>query len=193
MKKSILIIVISLLCIENAFSQLKRVHVNLNGDLEIIIGVDNGEVTIDNTGRIIDVDIDGEIEYYILGYKDGNLKRIGSTSFDYYTLGFRIGKLERINETYIDYYTTGPRAGKIESIGDIQFDYYLTGPREGKIGKIGNTDIDYYTLGRRAGKIEKIGNQTYDYFMIGSRIDKLQSGNRTVTDSEIVFKLKGGF
>ena len=107
MKKWILSFVISILFIGNAFSQVKKVNIDIEGDFEIIVKVGEGTVTVSSTGEIIDVDMYGSIEYYTsattgYSYNCGKIRSIGGTAFEYYTsattgYSYNCGKLSSGN------------------------------------------------------------------------------------------------
>jgi len=173
MKKWILSFALSILFIGNAFSQVKKVNIDIEGNFEIIVKTDEGTVTVSSIGEIVDVDMNGYA--------------------DYYESGTRTGKVYKIGATYFDYYESGTRTGKVYKIGATYFDYYESGTRTGKVYKIGATYFDYYESGTRTGKVYKIGSTYFDYYESGTRIGKLYSGNRVVNSDGITFNLKGGY
>ena len=75
MKKGILSFVISILFIGNALSQVKKVNIDIFGDFEVVVKVGNGTVTVSSTGEIVDVDMNGSIDYFSTfdKSKDGKL------------------------------------------------------------------------------------------------------------------------
>jgi len=141
MKKYILSFAVSFLLIGNALSQVKKVNTDIFGDFEVIVKIDNGTVTISSTGEIIDVDMDGSVNYYYNDYpeRNGKIKSNGSTTFNYYYSDYpeRNGKIKSIGSTSINYYYSDypERNGKIKSIGAASFNYYYNDypERNGKL------------------------------------------------------------
>lgn len=186
MKKSILSILITVLFLSTAVSQVKTINIDVKGDIEIVITLSSGNLTLNSKGEILSDNTNESFEYYTKfesSSKEGKIKKAGSISFDYYTNFHDVNK-----------------EGKILKIGDIGFDYY-TGfhgkSKEGKIRKVGDTDIDFYTSFNgefKDKKVSKIGTASYDYytgFDGSSKEGKLRSGNRKTTENGITFILRG--
>ncbi len=83
-----------------SYAQVKKVEVNVYGDFEVIVRVnDDSYVSVDQSGEIIDTDIEGKTWYY----SSGKVEQIGGTKFWYYPSG----KIEQIGSARFYYDSSG--------------------------------------------------------------------------------------
>jgi hypothetical protein len=189
----ILSFIVSLLFIGNMLAQVKKVDIDIYGEFEVVIKVSNGYVTINNLGKLVDININGLTDYHIIGSKAGKVQSVGSIYFDYYIAGARQGKLKQIGNIFLDYYIVGSREGKLATVGNTNFNYYILGDSEGKLASVALTQVAYYSIGSSEGKVESIGNNRFDYHITGSGEGKFQSGNRSAVYDGIRYRLRGGY
>ncbi len=72
MKKLVLCLVICVSFFGNASAQIKKVNIDILGEFEVVVKVGDGSVTVNSTGEITDIDINGNTRYY--SYNDGSYR-----------------------------------------------------------------------------------------------------------------------
>ena len=131
MKKVILSLLIGFLLIESTFSQIKKVNVDVDGFFEIVVKVNDGSISVNQIGEIVDVELGGDVDYNYsrqissvgsvsIGYNySGNISSVGSTSLGYnYS-----GNISSVGSTSIGY----NYSGKVSSIGSTSYGYNYSG------------------------------------------------------------------
>ncbi|KUO63988.1 MAG: hypothetical protein APF83_08825 [Lutibacter sp. BRH_c52] len=148
--------------------KLIKVNINVAGTFDVTLNTEKGDISINSTGEILNIEIEGNTSYNI----SGKVSSVGNIS-----IGYNLsGKVSSIGILTISYNLSG----KISTIGNISVGYNLSG----KISSIGNVIIGY----NLSGKVSSIGNNSIGYNLSG----KVSSGNRTVKINDITFSLKGG-
>lgn len=202
MKNFLLLLVATFLAMP-LVAQVKTVNTNLFGDFTVTVRVDDGYVILNSKGRIIDMRIHGNRDYYsdFYSYEAGKIKSVGGVRFTYYSdfYSYESGKIKSIGDINFSYYSdfNDYESGKLKKIGDIAFSYYsnFNDYEAGKIKNIGRTGFTYYSNfnSYESGKLKKLGAASYTYFsnFDSSRMTgKLKSGSDFVTENGINFRIK---
>lgn len=151
------------------FSQIKKVNIDVYGDFEVVIKVEDGSVTISAFGEVVDVELNGNVGYNM----SGKINSVGGTSIKY-NMSKKVSAIGNISIGY-------NMSGKISSVGSISIGYNMSG----KISSVERTSIKY----NMSGKVSSIGGNSIRYNMSG----KISSGNRMIVNNGITFSLKGGY
>ena len=145
---------------------IEKVKINIGGIFDVIIGNNNGTITISSMGEIIEVEIGGNVSYNM----SGRISSVGNISINYNMSG----KVSSIGNTSINY----NMSGKVSSIGNVSINYNMSG----KVSSFGNVSINY----NMSGKVSSIGNNSISYNMSG----KVSSGFGAITFNNILYSLK---
>ena len=147
---------------------LKKVNVDVDGYFEIVIKINDGSISVNQIGEIVDFELSGNVGYDYAG----NISSVGSVSIGY-NYSKKVSSVGSVSIGY-DY------AGNISSVGSVSIGYDYAG----KVSSVGSVSIGY----NYSGKVSSIGSTSYGYNYSG----KISSGNRVISNNGITFSLKGG-
>lgn len=146
--------------------KLLKVNIDISGGFETTLSNENGTISINSAGKIVNIELQGNTSYNL----SGKISSIGSVS-----IGYNLsGKVSSIGSISIGY----SLSGKVTSIGNVSIGYNLSG----KVTSFGNVSIGY----NLSGKVTSIGNASFGYSLSG----KLNYGNRVNTFNGVTFILK---
>ena len=150
-------------------SGLKKVNVDVDGYFEIVIKINDGSVSVNQIGEIVDVELSGNVGYDYAG----NISSVGSVY-----IGYNYSKkVSSVGSVYIGY----DYSGNISSVGSVYIGYNYSK----KVSSIGSVNIGY----NYSGKVSSIGSTYYGYNYSGN----ISSGERIISNNGITFSLKGGY